>query len=146
MSLDLSARTARLLDAHDFDGFLKLCTDDVHYRVRVWSPEIRQDMLWFDHDRAGLTALFAALPEHILRPDRMMRHLGQSLIDWESETAARVETSLAVFLTDGDGQSRVWAVGRYEDRVVRIDGQWRLAERVTRLQTRDLGIGTHLPI
>jgi 3-phenylpropionate/cinnamic acid dioxygenase small subunit len=146
MSIDLPARAARLLDTHDFEGFLGLCTDDVQYMVRVWSPEIRQDMLWFDHDRAGLTSLFAALPEHVLRPDRMMRHLGQSLIDMDGVDAARIETSLAVFLTDVDGQSRVWAVGRYEDRVMRVDGQWRLAERVTRLQTRDLGIGTHVPI
>ncbi|WP_439534211.1 nuclear transport factor 2 family protein [Polymorphobacter sp.] len=146
MTIDLPARTALLLDKRDFDAFLRLCTPDFQYRVQVWSPEIRRQMLWFDHDRAGLKALFEALPEHVLRPDQMLRHLGQSVIDLDGDNAARIDTSLTVFMTGPDGQSRLWAVGRYEDRAVRLDGQWHLAERTTRLQTRDLGIGTHVPI
>jgi len=142
----LPARGARALDRGDFTGFLGLCAPSFEYLVRVWSPDIRQDMIWFDHGRDSLKALFDSLPEHLVRPDRMLRHLGQSIVEEETDDLLVLDTSLAVFLTTPRGDSRLWAVGRYEDRIIREDGIWKLARRVTRLDTRDLGIGTHTPI
>jgi hypothetical protein len=59
---------------------------------------------------------------------------------------------LAVFHTARDigdahvdgGSSRLLLVGRYHDRFVEADGRWLLTERVVRLQTRQLGVGSHL--
>ncbi len=42
------------------------------------------------------------------------------------------------------GSSRLFLVGRYHDRF-RLEGEhWRLSERTVRLQTRQLGVGSHL--
>jgi len=142
----LPAIAARCLDRGDYTGFLALCTADFEYQVRVYSPDIQQDMIWFDHGHDSLQALFESLPEHLLRPDKMMRHLGQSIIEEDSNTLVLLDTSLAVFLTNIQGQSRLWVTGRYEDKIVRDAGIWKLARRVTRLETRDLGIGTLVPI
>jgi 3-phenylpropionate/cinnamic acid dioxygenase small subunit len=143
---DVVLRTARCLDELDFEAFLALCTTDFRYVVEVWSPDLRRDMIWFDHDRAGIEALFGSVHEHIVRPERTLRHLGQCLVDLEGADLASVDTSVAVFMTDTHGDSRLWAVGRYLDRVERHGGSWLLAQRVVRLETRNLGIGSHLPV
>lgn len=144
--LALPARAARALDRADHQGFLALCTPAFEYQVRAWSPELRQDMIWFDHGRDSLASLFETLPEHLRRPDRLLRHLGPSLIEAESDTHLLLDTSLAVFRTTPRGDSHLWAVGRYEDELLLTDKGWKLARRLTRLDTRDLGIGTHEPI
>lgn len=143
---EVTLRTARCLDNQDFDAFLALCTEDLSYVVKVWSPDLRQDMIWFDHDRSSIEALFGSVHEHIVRTERALRHLGQSIVDFEGSDLASVDTSVAVFLTDTHGDSRLWAVGRYIDRVEKHRGSWLLAQRVVRLETRNLGIGSHLPI
>ena len=145
-ALELPARAARALDRADHQGFLALCTPDFEYQVRAWSPDIRQDMIWFDHGHDSLKSLFETLPEHLLRPDRILRHLGPSLVEAEGPDHLHLDSSVAVFLTTPRGGSRLWAVGRYEDHVVCTGEGWKLARRVTRLDTRDLGIGTHEPI
>lgn len=139
-------RAARCLDRADYTGFLALCTPDFEYLIRVWSPDIQQDMIWFDHGYESLTALFQSLPEHLLRPDKMMRHLGQSIIEEQTDTVLVLDTPLAVFLTNTKGQSHLWVTARYLDKMVKTDNGWKLAHRTTRLETRDLGIGTLEPI
>ena len=145
-ALELPARAARALDQNDHAGFLSLCAPGFEYQVRAWSPDIRQDMIWFDHGHDSLKSLFDTLAEHLRRPDRMLRHLGPALVEEEGPDHLRLESSLAVFLTTPRGDSRLWAVGRYLDHVVRDGETWKLAHRLTRLDTRDLGIGTHEPI
>ncbi|HET8937159.1 MAG TPA: hypothetical protein VFN67_27145 [Polyangiales bacterium] len=41
------------------------------------------------------------------------------------------------------GSTRVFAAGRYRDRLARHDGRWLLADRYVQLDTRQLGSGTH---
>jgi methanesulfonate monooxygenase small subunit len=144
--LDLPARAARALDRADHAGFLALCTPDFDYQVIAFSPELGRDMIWFDHGRDSLTSLFQTLPEHLRRPDRLLRHLGPSLVEEQSDTRFRLDTSFAVFRTTPRGDSHLWVVGRYEDELLFTDHGWKLARRLTRLDTRDLGIGTHEPI
>ncbi len=138
-------RSCRCLDEEDFAGYLDLCAPDFHYRVTAHSPEIRKDMIWLDHDREGLAALFENLPSHLRRPGRLLRHA--SVYDVTTKGAqATVETSLVVLLTGFDGRTGVLAAGRYEDSV-QLEGQAPLLlSRTVRLETRDLGIGSHGPI
>ena len=143
---DVTVRASRCLDALDFEAFMALCTMDFRYTVEVWSPDLRRNMTWFEHDRTSIEALFGSVHEHIVRPERTLRHLGHCLVELEDADLASVDTSVAAFLTDTHGSTRLWAVGRYLDRVERHDGSWRLTQRIVRLETRDLGIGSHLPI
>jgi methanesulfonate monooxygenase small subunit len=53
-----------LLDAKDFTGWLDLCAEDFSYAIRAWSPEIRKDITWLEHDLDGITTLVRQLPRH----------------------------------------------------------------------------------
>ena len=138
-------RSCRCLDEEDFAGYLDLCAVDFHYRITAHSPELRKEMIWLDHDRKGLAALFENVPTHLRRPARLFRHA--SVCDVTTEGArARVETSLVVLATGFDGKTAVLAAGRYEDSV-QLEGEAPLLlSRTVRLETRDLGIGSHVPI
>ncbi len=138
-------RSCRCLDEEDFDGYLDLCAPDFHYRVTAHSPEIRKEMIWLDHGRAGLAALFENLPSHLRRPGRLFRHA--SVYDIAIEGArASAETSLMVLVTGFDGKTAVLAAGRYEDSIELGSGAPLLLSGTVRLETRDLGIGSHVPI
>jgi methanesulfonate monooxygenase small subunit len=141
-----------LLDEQRFAAWLEHSAPELRYRIAAYSPDIRKDMVWLDHDRAGLLALFELLPKHHVNHSPWQRHAVLYQVVQESEQQLRAVTSLAVFQTvldvgdahvDG-GASSVFAVGRYHDRFRLEQGRWLLSERTVRLETRQLGIGTHL--
>ena len=72
-------------------------------------------------------------------------------VDQEAEGRLRAVSQFAIFHTVVDvgdthvdaGSSRLFAVGRYYDAIVHEAGRWLLADRFVRLDTRQLGIGSH---
>lgn len=138
-------RSCRCLDEEDFAGYLDLCAADFHYRITAHSPELRKEMVWLDHGRTGLAALFENVPTHLRRPARLFRQA--SVYDVTIKGArATAETSLMVLATGFDGKTEVLAAGRYEDSF-ELEGEAPLLlSRTVRLETRDLGIGSHVPI
>ncbi len=138
-------RSCRRLDEEDYAGYLDLCAPAFHYRVTAHSPEIRKEMVWLDHDRAGLAALFENLPTHVKRSARLFRQASVYDVTIKG-TRATAETSLMVLATGFDGKTEVLAAGRYEDSF-ELEGEAPLLlSRTVRLETRDLGIGSHVPI
>jgi methanesulfonate monooxygenase subunit beta len=144
---ELVYRSCLLLDDLDFAGFLGLCTDDFRYSVEAYSPEIRREMVWLDHDKAGMKALFENLPRHVSDRAPLMRHATVYTVDFDAAgTRATVVSALQVFRTALEGgMSGLFAVGKLYDTVNAADGRVGLARRVVRLATRDLGIGSHIP-
>jgi len=135
------------LDDGDFAAFLALCAPDFTYRVRVWSPELKRDMIWLDHDLAGISDLFQSLPEHLQRPGRLSRHVSVYTIDTlENGRDCVVVSSLIVHHTDLEGVTQVLAVCRYCDTVRFVDEAYVLTAREVVPETRDLGIGLHVPL
>src|SRR4029450_3917898 len=61
---ELVYRSCLAPDARHFKGFLDLCDAPFHYSITAYSPEIRKDMIWLAHDRAGIETLFPNLPRH----------------------------------------------------------------------------------
>ncbi len=61
---DLIARSAFLLDERRFGEWVDLTAIDFRYRIHAYSPDIRREMTWLDHDRAGMVALIELLPKH----------------------------------------------------------------------------------
>lgn len=140
-----------LLDARQFRAWLDTTTADFRYRIEAYSHEIRRPMTWLAHDREGLTALIELLPKHHTTGAVWTRHAVVYTIAQSGEDAFDVVTSLAVYHTLVDvgdahaqgGSSRLFAVGRYHDTVRLVGGAWLLAERCVRLDTLQLGIGSH---
>src|SRR5450756_272074 len=72
---ELVYRSCLALDEQDFKGFLELCDESFRYSVTAFSPEIRKDMTWLDHDKAGMDTLFANLPRHNSDHSPLTRHV-----------------------------------------------------------------------
>ena len=144
----LVRRSCLLLDEERFDDYLDICTSDFRYAIKTYSAEIRREMTWLSTTREQLADLFAGLPEHVRSGDVLHR---QAVIEDLEIVGGEASTRAAVTIhrTDVHGLTRLFAVGRYHDRV-RIDGNRPLLrERTVRLQTRvfdnEAG-GSHLPL
>jgi methanesulfonate monooxygenase small subunit len=146
---DLIYRGIVKLDANDFAGWLELCAPHFHYTISAWSPEIRREVIWLDHDREGMANLIKLLPRHNSDQTPLTRHATVYTIDVDAgqSSSARAITSVAIYATQLDGGATdLWALGRYHDVIAFGPDGARLARRVVRLETRNLGIGKHWPL
>lgn len=142
---ELVYRSCLALDAKDYPAFLALCDEDFRYTISTYSPEIRKEMVWLDHDRKGMETLFTNLPRHNSDHSPLTRHATVYTVE-EKGAGAEVVSALQVFKTELDGgATELFAVGRFHD-TVKFDGAGpRLVRRVVRLDTRLLGYGYHVP-
>ncbi len=145
---ELIYRSCLCLDNQDFAGWLALCAPEFRYTITAYSPEIRKEMVWLEHDREGMEGLFGMLPKHNSDHSPLTRHASVYLVQRdEAANEASVVTSLAVYKTQLDGgATQLFAVGKYFDRVSLEGEAPLLSSRNVRLDTRELGIGSHLPL
>jgi methanesulfonate monooxygenase subunit beta len=140
-------RSCLALDAKDFAGFLELCDPEFNYRITTFSPEIRKDMTWLEHDKEGLKLLFNNLPKHNSDHSPLSRHATVYTVDQDAAKGeAQVVSALQVFRTALDGgATELFAVAKLYD-TVRVSGEdVKLVDRNVRLDTRMLGYGYHIP-
>ena len=146
MVTELVYRSCMALDAMDFTGFLALCDEKFHYLITAFSPEIRKEMTWLEHDNAGMQLLFKNLPKHNSDRSLLSRHATVYTIKFTDDFSAEVTTGLQVYRTTLDGgATELFAVGKIYDRVaIGAEGP-RLLDRHIKLDTRMFGIGFHIP-
>lgn len=138
--------TCLKLDAKNWRGFLDLCTNDFTYKVTAYAPEIRKEMTWLDRDRAELQEFVGMLPKHNTDPNPLTRHAQVWKVKMNGRRA-EIVSSLQIYRTALDGgASELYAVGKYYDTVALDGAAPRLLARHVKLDTRDLGWGTHLPL
>jgi methanesulfonate monooxygenase small subunit len=144
---ELVYRSCLALDERDWKGFLELCDDEFRYTITAYSPEIRKDMVWLDHDRKGMDTLLTNLPRHNSDHSPITRHVTVYTVDLDAaQGQASVVSALQVFRTQLDGgASELFAVGRFHDTVKLNGSRPKLARRVVKLDTRLLGYGYHVP-
>lgn len=141
-------RSCLRLDEGDFPGWLDLCAPEFRYTITAYSPEIRKEMVWLDHDRDGMEGLFKMLPKHNSDHSPLTRHASVYVVDLDEEgNEATAITSVVVYRTAMDGGATdLFAVGKYFD-TVSLEGEAPLLTgRNVRLDTRELGIGSHFPL
>jgi methanesulfonate monooxygenase small subunit len=145
-------RAALLLDGRDFQAYLDLCEPDFRYLIGAYSPEIRREMIWLDHDKPALQKLFDTLPRHNSDHTPLSRHVTVYTVESGPDpgpaggTVASAVSALQVFRTALDGgATELYAVGKIHDTARIVDGTARLARRHIKLDTRMLGIGSHIP-
>ena len=143
---ELVYRSCLALDAQDYKTFLGLCDVDFRYAITTYSPELRREQVWLDHDRAGMQTLFTNLPRHNSDHSPITRHATVYTVEIGNDSEANVVSALQVFRTQLDGgATELFAVGRFHD-TVRLSGAGvKLARRTVRLETRQLGYGYHVP-
>ena len=144
------------LNAQDWKAFLELCSPgSFRYRIVNYSPEIRREQCWMDKDRNGLKTLFDLLPKHNSDHSPLTRHSTVYKVEYEegAEHATAV-TLVSVYKTQLDGagshfesgRTSLFAVGKYEDQISMLGVLPALTARTVRLDTRQIDIGSHLPL
>ena len=125
------------------------------YRIVNYSPEIRREQCWMDRDWKGLKTLLDLLPRHNSDHSPLTRHatVYKVILNTDGSEADAV-TLVTIYRTELDGgnshfesgQTSLFAVGKYEDRI-RLDGEGgaKLVRRTVRLDTRQIGMGSHVP-
>ena len=144
---ELICNSCMALDDKQFNAYLELCDPAYHYKITAYSPEIRKDMTWLEHDRAGMQSLFANLPKHNSDQSPLTRHVSVYTVKEDAAAQqAQVVSALQVFKTSLDGgATELFAVGKLHDLISLTDAGPRLLAREVRLQTRMLGFGYHIP-
>lgn len=144
---ELVCRSCMALDDRKFGEYLDLCDPAYRYRITAYSPEIRKEMIWLDHDKAEMQTLFNNLPRHNSDQSPLTRHVTVYLVKEDAAPGrAQVLSALQVFKTSLDGgTTELYAVGKVHDEIALTDGGPRLLDRNVRLETRMLGIGYHVP-
>lgn len=144
---ELVYQTCTALDRNDYSEFLGLCDKQFEYKVTAFSPEIRRDMTWLDHNRAEMEELFNTLPKHNSDHAPLTRNAVVYKVSYDKDKKqASVVTALQIFRTNQDGgATQVFAVGKYYDTVSLDSEKPILIKRHVKLDTRDLGWGNHIP-
>ncbi len=145
---ELIYRSCLYLDNQDFGRWLELCAPEFSYTITAYSPEIRKEMVWLEHDREGMDGLFKMLPKHNSDHSPLTRHASVYVVEYEETSKqASAVTSVVVYRTALDGgATELFAVGKYFD-TVNLEGDAPLLiSRNVRLDTRQLGIGSHMPL
>jgi len=143
---ELVALSCLLLDEEKFDQYLGLFTPESRYSIRAYSPDLRKDVSFLDLDYAEMEVLFRNLPRHVRLPGRFLRLANGTVVESNDGTQLSITTAVLVAHTDLEGASRVFAAGRYRDKVAAVDGKARLIEREVRVDTRQFGPGSHIPL
>jgi methanesulfonate monooxygenase small subunit len=145
--IQLLTRSCMFLDDEKFEDYLGLFTGTLNYRITAYSPDLRKDLTLLDLNRGELEILFQNLRRHVRLPGRLLRHLGASAFEQLSgSTDCVVKTPIIVVHTDLEGSSKIFAAGKYIDNVESVYGKVLLRNREVRLDTRQFGTGSHLPI
>lgn len=144
---ELVYRSCLTLDEKNFKAYLDLCDADFRYTIAAYSPEIRKDMIWLEHDKPGMQLLFTNLPRHNSDHSLLTRHATVYTVEHDTvQQRASVISALQVFKTSLDGgATELFAVGRYFDTVTLNGGAPKLLRRIVKLDTRQFGIGYHIP-
>jgi methanesulfonate monooxygenase small subunit len=144
---ELIYRSCLVLDNKDFSGYLNLCDPAFHYAITAYSPEIRKEMIWLEHDKEGMKTLFGNLPKHNSDHSPVTRHVTVYIVEHdEAKQQAKVISGLQVYKTSLDGgATELFAVGKIYDTIALNSDSPKLLDRNIRLDTRMFGFGYHIP-
>lgn len=143
----LVSRSARFLNEGRFSDFIALFAEDGRYTLEADSAEIGKRMIWLDLSRAELDALLAESPQHIHDLAGRKHLVTVQEIDFSDDgRSAETLSGFAVFRTDIDGRTEVYAVGGYEDVLSRTMDGWQITHRRVVVETRMFRTPTPTPL
>jgi methanesulfonate monooxygenase small subunit len=148
-------RSCLFMNDESWKDYLALCDpQSFRYRITNYSPEIRKEQVWADRDFKAMKASFDLLPRHNSDRSKLTRQVSIYTVDYDERAReANVVSALTVYRTQLDGlnsyidsgQTHLYAVGLYKDRIKVSEEAAKLVERVVRLDTRQLDVGSHKP-
>lgn len=143
---DLIYDSCALLDEERFDDYIALCTPEFTYRITAYSEELRKPMEWMYQTRDDLHALLNTVETHEVAIAHLRRVASMIRVGEASNGIVPVRSTLTVYHTWYDGDTRLFVVGTYKDEITTDGDGPLLASREVVLDTRRLASGTHIPI
>ena len=143
---DLIYDSCAHLDEERFDDYIALCAPEFTYRVTAYSEELRKPMEWMFQTRDDLLELLKAVETHEVAIAHMRRVASMIRIGAAANGVVPVHSTVTVYHTWYDGDTRLFAVGTYKDQVTIGGDTPLLASREVVLDTRRLASGSHIPI
>ncbi len=154
---ELIYETCMAMNAEKWHEFLAACDPGAfRYRIINYSPEIRREQCWMDRDFKALKSLLDLLPRHNSDHSPLTRHATvYKVVTGQVPDELCATTQVAIYRTQLDGmnshfdsgRTELFAIGRYEDRIrLAEDGGPRLLARTVVLDTRQIDIGSHVPL
>ena len=151
---DLIYRGCICLDEERFMDFLALCDTDFRYFIKAYSLEIRRDMTWLEKTHKEFASMIEMLPRHNTDHGRLTRHASVYTVEEDGRDMVRAITSFVCYRTMIDGinshfdagETQLFVVGKYFDRIRTGGPEPKLVERVVRLETLRLDKGSHYPV
>jgi methanesulfonate monooxygenase small subunit len=136
------------MNQSDFAGYLGLCTPDFSYRITSYSPELRKDMVWKDLGRQEFARHLEVVPKHVADPSPFTRMPMVYFINYSDDGKQAVAVSgIQIFKTGLDGgATQLWGIGMLHDVIELGTTQPRLLRREVRMETRNLGTGSQIPV
>jgi anthranilate 1,2-dioxygenase small subunit len=134
----LQADQAAFIDADQLEDWLDFFTEDCVYRV-IPAENIAQGLpacLILCTNRNMLRDRVVALRvanEYNIHTDRHL--VGFPRVIGHSDSTYIVESSYAVFQTDQEGESRLFSVGKYLDKIVFMNGEPKFKEKTVVVDT-----------
>lgn len=144
--IDLIYSSCALLDEERFDEWLKLCAHEFSYLITTYSDELGRHMTWMNQDKSGMAHVFENVRNHERYTGRLRRHVTMLRVTTDEAKRASVQSAVAVYHTESNGVSQLYAIGSYHDEVKNIEGQLLLVKREVVLDTRRLAFGSHVPV
>lgn len=142
---ELVQETAALLDSEQLDQWVELFANVSEYEIVAHGNEIAARMTWWRSSREELRKLLDDVPRQVRDKARRLHLVSPVAIQCSGERGT-VQSHFAVFRTTAEGRSSVYAVGRYDDTVVKASGRWVYEKHQVVLDTRMLDTFTHLPL
>lgn len=144
--LDLVYDSCELLDAENFDAWLDLCAEEFKYQIRTFSDELGKEMVWMNQDKAGMAHIFKNVKNHERYTGRLRRQATMTRIRAVDAQLATVSSAIAVYHTEINGITQLYAIGTYKDQLKQTPGGLQLVSREVVLETRRLAFGSHVPV
>jgi anthranilate 1,2-dioxygenase small subunit len=135
---DLYAAYGALIDAGEFDAWLDLFAATCTYHIiprENWERGLPAGLVYCD-SRAVLEDRIGALREankYNIHSDRHLIGLPRLVGNEPGDTL--VEAPFAVFQTDQEGETRLFATGLYQDRIVAEAGALKFRDKLVLLDT-----------
>ena len=142
---DVILTTAQALDEGDMAVWLDQLSNDGVYEITAFGPEIKSDMVWWRSNRVELVKILSEVEGHI-RDAGIRRHLVTPISITFHGWRADALSHFSIIRTTPDGNSHVYAAGRYEDKLINEDGKWKYTLHKAALDTRMFEMFTHVPL
>ena len=142
-------RLCQAIDNFDCQTWAEGFTSDCRYRM---VPRENHDrglpLCLIDDDRTGLLQRVKLITElWQYEPFRETRLLSNVLVTASSEDSAAASSTIAVYRTSIEGESRLHMVARIEDRLVHVSAEgWKIKERLVILESFQVHNNIILPV